>query len=128
MRLTALPLINYLDNNHYQIASNWTIRQEANTLYFQVVDLDQAKLRYMSEASVITLTLTFPSFDDSLVITATAQIVQPLKDKSIFKVDLTDLQIPRSGTVKFQLVEDSISRKWNVMDMLIVEPSNDGGC
>jgi hypothetical protein len=129
MRLSIIPIKNYIDNNHYQLADNWTVRQEANTLYFQVVDLDQSKIRYMSEAATVTLALTFPSFDDAQVITATATIVQPTKDKSIWKVVLSDTQIPKSGNVKFSLTEDGITKKWICLDILIVELLDEvGGC
>lgn len=132
MRLSAKAIKNFSNVNSFDYANEWTVRAgEQNILYFQLVDLDQADLRYMAGVGVSNqpagVTVTFPSIDDLQVINATA--VQEADDKSIWKVTLNANQKPNSGNVAFAVFEGSNTRRFNVLQMIAVEyPQNDGSC
>lgn len=129
MRLSAKIIKNYCGNNMFAYANEWVVRaNEPNTLYFQIVDLDQDGLRYMSAATVLNVSVLFPSIDSANVINAPA-VQAHANDKSIFKISLGASQIPASGNVVFQIVEDGITRKFSVLNGIQVEyPGNDGSC
>jgi len=133
MRISAKAIVNYANINSYQAGNQWQIRAgELNALYFQLVDLDQANLRYLagigSQNQPYTLTVTFPSIDDTQVIQATAVQVDA-NDSSIWKVSLSSVQTPASGNVQFAVTEGSNTRRFSVLNMLSVEfPQNDGSC
>jgi hypothetical protein len=86
MRLSAKPIVNYTDINHFSYVNQWIVSAgDPNVLYFQLVDLDQGPanviggytflyapplsgnigLRYMAGVGTsnqpVTLTVTFPS-------------------------------------------------------------------
>lgn len=152
MRLSARPLLNYANVNSFSYGNQWIIRAgEPNTLYFQIVDLDQGPasvignqpfmgaptlsgnvgLRYMVGVGVPNqpagIQVTFPSIDDLQVITATA--VQEADDKSIWKVVLTSSQKPNTGNVVFAVTEGSSTRRFSALNLMAVEyPQNDGSC
>ena len=128
MRLSAKALINYGSVNQFDYANQWIIRaNEPNTLYFQLVDLDQDELRYMAGISLAAgVVVTFPSVDDAQVIAANA--VQETNDKSIWKVVLSSIQKPNSGSVVFALTEGTVTRKFSVLNLISVEYLNEGSC
>ena len=42
MRLSAKPIVNYTDINHFSYVNQWIVSAgDPNVLYFQLVDLDQ---------------------------------------------------------------------------------------
>lgn len=52
MRLSAIPIINFCDVNMFTYGSQWSVRAgDPNTLYFQIVDLDQSTPGNISGAS-----------------------------------------------------------------------------
>ena len=154
MRLSANLIRTYCSVNSFGFG-DWSIRaNEPNTLYFQLVDLDQMPwiirqntswpgivqitddhntLRYLTGQGVgttpVIVTVTFPSMDcNSSALTVTATAVDPA-DASLFKVDLTALQVPGSGNVIFSVQEGVVTRKFLVMDAISVEnPLSSGQC
>lgn len=152
MRLTARPLLNYANVNSFSYGNQWIIRSgDPNTMYFQIVDLDQGPanvigqfapanqfganstlsgnigLRYMVGVSgVAAITVTFPSIDDTAVITATA--VQDPNDKSIWSVTLGPNQQPASGNVQFAVAEGNSIRRFSALNILSVENTFNDGC
>jgi hypothetical protein len=133
MRLSAKVVKNYANVNNFDYANQWIIRAgEPNTLYFQLVDLDQDSLRYLTAQGVsnqpASVAVTFPSIDDDEVITVTASLADPA-DPSVWKVVLTALQIPKSGNVLFAVTEGAVVRKFSGLQLMAVElPGNDGSC
>ena len=131
MRLTATPITNYQNTNAFITGSEWTIRAgDPNTLYFQLIDLDSSKLRHMtgvgSSNQPVVVTATFPSIDDTQVITVSCT-VDP-NDSSIFSIPLTSSQSPASGNVQFSVSEGGVARKFSVQNMIAVEQLNMGCC
>lgn len=155
MRLSARPLLNYVNVNNFSYGNQWIIRAgDPNTLWFQVVDLDQGPanvigrvdpifgangalsgnvgLRYMvgvglTPPATAGVSVTFPSIDDTQVITMPA--VQDPNDKSIWSVTLGPNQKPGSGNVVFAVAEGNSIRRFSALNLLSVEqPGNDGSC
>ncbi len=133
MRISASLIVNFANINQFSFADQWQIRAgEPNTLYFQLVDLDQNKLRYLpgigGSNQPYGIQVKFPSIDDAQVITATAVQVD-VADNSIWKVTLASSQTPNSGNVIFLVTEGSATRSFKSMNGLAVEfPGNDGSC
>lgn len=128
MRLSAQILKNFQNVNSFQKASEWTIRlDEPNTLYFQLIDLDQDGLRYIPTGASPSVQVVFPAVNPNNVITKTATAVSTL-DGSLWKVDLLSTEKPSSGNVQFILTEGGVVRRFVVMQGLIVEMFNQGGC
>lgn len=138
MRLSAVVVQNYASINNFSYANEWQIRaNEANTLYFQIVDLDMSDcttkqpLRFIpqpcgSVAPVVTV--TFPSVDDDAILTIAATPVDAA-DGSLWQVDLTALQTPASGNVIFNVTSNCVPRAFGVKNLLRVEyPGDDGSC
>lgn len=152
MRLSARPIVNYANVNNFSYANQWIIRAgDPNTMYFQIVDLDQGPynlvggpifgqsaalsgnvgLRYMVGVGVnnqpASIQVTFSSIDDTQVIVANA--IQETDDKSIWKVVLGPNQKPNSGNVIFAVTEGSSTRRFSALNLISVEnPNNDGSC
>lgn len=138
MRLSAIPLVSYVNINAFSLVNQWIIRAgDPNSLYFQLVDLDHVDnsacknpLRYMpvtAGPNPVSITVTFPSIDDAIQITATA--AQITGDSSMWVVALTASQIPGSGSVQFALNDNGVIRRFGVMAMISVEyPDSDGSC
>ena len=154
MRLSAKPILSYCNVNNYSFGNQWLVRAgDPNTLYFQILDIDQAinsntigfgiftgitpvtptaGLRYLLGVGVQNqpygITVTFPSIDNSKTITATAVQADP-NDSSIWKVSLSSLQTPGGGNVQFAIMEGSTIRRFSVVNMIGVDdPTGDGSC
>lgn len=130
MRLSAKAIKNYANINNFDFVSEWLIRaNEPNTLYFQLVDLDQDSLRYIAGiGGAATITVNFPSVNDAQELSIAATQADAA-DGSVWKVDLTNLQVPNSGSVVFTIVQAGVTRKFSVLNMISVEnPGNDGSC
>lgn len=156
MRLSARPILNFCSINNFSYGNQWIIRAgDPNTLYFQIVDLDQGPasvigapnpvfgfqstpvlsgnigLRYIVGVGVqnqpYSIAVTFPSIDDNQVLNI--QAVQDPNDASIWSVSLGQNQKPNSGNVNFAVTEGNSIRRFNVLNMLSVEyPQQDGSC
>ena len=131
MRLSAKAVVNFANVNNFQTENQWMIRAgEPNTLYFQLVDLDQNSLRYLAGIGVsnqpFQVSVTFPSIDNAKKFTVIAVQADP-NDSSLWSVPLTAVQIPQSGNVQFTVAQGSTIRNFNVLNFLSVEyPTNDG--
>lgn len=134
MRLSAIPIINWNNINNFCTANQWTIRNgEQNTLYFQLVDLDQSPCckngcpsRYVAGVGVpnqpASIIVTFPSIDCTQAIQITA--TQDTSDGSIWSVNLSSSQNPFGGSVQFSLTQGTTVRSFSVLNMLGVEYPN----
>jgi hypothetical protein len=157
MRLSARVITNFATVNQFSYAAQWAVRAgDPNTLYFQIVDLDQVTLANISGAALIggffnvppaqasviglrymvgvgggnqpaSIQVTFPSIDDAQVINLTAVQADP-NDASIWKVTIPPSKTPNSGNVQFAVFEGSNIRRFSVLNMISVEPMNDGSC
>jgi len=131
MRLSANLIVNYSNPNMFGTTNQWQIRAgDPNTLYFQLVDLDQNKLRYLTglAGTPVGITVTFPSIDDTKKIVATA-VQANAADGSIWQVNLLSTMVPASGNVIFNLSEGTVMRTFKLMNALSVEyPGSDGSC
>lgn len=135
MRLSAKAVVNFANVNNFQTENQWFIRAgEPNTLYFQLVDLDQAALRYLagigSSNQPFQVTVTFPSIDNAKKFSVIATQADT-NDSSLWAVSLSSVQIPASGNVQFSVAQGTTIRNFNVLNFLSVEyPTNDGsdGC
>lgn len=140
MRINAKIIKNVASVNQWEYATEATVQEgQANTIYFQLVDLDKTHpgeksktlpdfpLRYLSQATSISASVTFPALnpEDEIVVNAT----QPFSDdKSIWKVDLTSDQVPFGGNIVVALMEDGATRRFIVRQALRVELLEVGGC
>lgn len=128
MRLSAQILKNFQNLNSFDKATEWNVRQnEANTLYFQLIDLDQDGLRYIPTGTSVSVNLTFPAVNPANVISKAANQVSAL-DKSLWSVNLTDLENPYSGNVQFSITQDGVTKRFTVQQAIVVELLNQGGC
>lgn len=128
MRLSAQTLKNFQNINSFQKSSEWTIRHdEPNSLYLQLVDLDQEGLRYIPTGSAPSVQVIFPAVNSANTITKTATAVSVL-DGSLWKIDLLDTEKPSSGNVQILLTEGGVTRRFVILQGLVVEMFNQGGC
>lgn len=128
MKLSAKFLKNVANINTFQYADQWDIAEGSiHRLYFQIVDKLKDNLRYMSQATVITASVTFVSIDDASEIVKTATQAW-VDDKSIWYIDLASNEVPNSGAVKFSLTEDDVESKFKVSQAIVVDLIEDGGC
>lgn len=128
MRLSAKFLKNVASVNNFDYADEWVMAEgSAQKLYLQLVDLDQDGLRYLSQATVVTLEVTFLDLEttSNIVIAAVNEFTD---DKSIWRVDLTAVQIPNSGKVTFKLTEDAVDTSFAVNQAITVELLLDSQC
>jgi hypothetical protein len=129
MRLSALPIINFNGINSFCTGNQWIIRSgDPNTLYFQLIDLDQncgcgCPQRYVAAAGS-TMIVTFPSIDCSSIIQITA--TQNAQDGSVWSIPIVPAQRPSGGAVKFSLTSGSDTWNFSVINMLCVQPLNGG--
>lgn len=126
MRLYAKPIKNFANINQFDYTTEWHIRKdEQNTLYFQLIDLDQNGLRYLPSNSPYSVQVTFPALSSPF--TKSASPVNVL-DNSLWSVSLSATEVPHSGNVQFTLTESGVIRRFSLIDGLIVEHIDDGGC
>lgn len=128
MRLSAKFLKNVTGINNYDESDQWSIAEgSAQSLYFQLADKDQDNIRYMSQATVFAVEVTFQDIEETAEIVKTA--TQPFADdKSIFKIELLASEVPNSGAVTFKLTEDGIDSKFKVSQAISVDLLLDGSC
>lgn len=154
MRFSAKPIITWNGVNSYVFGNQWVVNQgDPLTLYFQVFDADQATqgssqgsavftgitplgstagLRYLvgvgSSNQPYQVSVTFPSIDDSKVLTLIATQAD-LNDSSIWQVTLTPSMVISGGNVQFSIQEGNKTRRFNVINMINVEyPTSNGMC
>lgn len=133
MRLSASLITNYCNINMFSFSpiNQWAVRAgDPNTLYFQLVDLDQSGIRYFtgigSSNLPVTVTVTMPSIDNSKIVQSTAL---PTGDPSIWSINIASTQIPSSGNVIFMVKEGNSTRTFQIMNALAVEiPGASGSC
>lgn len=134
MKISARVVKSYANINNFGFGNQWEIRAgEPNTLYFQLVDSDLAAkdgchFRYIPTGTVNSVDVVFPSIDDDagLVVAATAVSAS---DGSLWKVDLTALQVPSSGNVVLKLTQDGVVRSFGIINGITVEyPGQEGSC
>lgn len=140
MRINAKMLKNVSGVNHWEYATEAYLQEgQINEFYFQLVDLNKIHpaekskaqpdfpLRYISQATVVSATVTFPALDsgDQFDIVAT----QPFADdKSIWKVTVPSAQVPSSGNIIVTLTEDGATKTFVVKSAIRVELLNVGSC
>ena len=133
MRLNARLLKNVAGVNYWEYANEAHIQEgQANDVYIQLVDLDKplgkdCPLRYLSQATTVSIEATSPSIDDDQVITIAGSQVFP-DDKSIWKFTFSSIQLPNSGAIQIKLTEDGVNKFFNILAALSVSLINDGGC
>ncbi len=128
MKLSAKFLKNVADVNCFQYVTQWDISEgSAHSLYFQIIDKDKESIRYITQAGLYSVEVTFLSIDDDSKITIVA--TQPFSDdKSIFQIYLTADQVPNPGAVDFKLTEDAVESKFKVSQAIVVDLLADGSC
>jgi hypothetical protein len=132
MRLYAKAITTFNTSNSFKLGNQWTIRSdEPNTLYFQLVDLDQDSLRYIAgiggSNQPVEVKATFPSIDDDAEIIKTATV--DANDASIWKIELADDEVPASGNVIFSVKEGTTTRRFSALAFIAVENTdNQGDC
>jgi len=128
MRLSVKPLKNFQNVNSFDFATEWNVRlDEPNTLYFQLVDLDQDGLRYIPTGAMPSMQVIFPAVISTNTITKSATQVSAL-DGSLWSVSLLETEKPSSGNVQFTLTEGGVTRRFVLLQGLVVELFNQGGC
>lgn len=156
MRLSCKVILNYSNINNFSYGNQWIVRAgDPNTLYFQIVDLDQSSLvnlpgqnllgslpigslssnfpglRYMvgigSSNEPYAVTVVFPSIDNTKVISLNAVQADPA-DSSIWKVSILSSQTPNTGNVQFSVAEGTNIRRFSVMSLIAVEFPSNGSC
>jgi hypothetical protein len=128
VRLYAKPIKNFANINQFDYATEWNVRKdEDNSLYFQLVDLDQDGLRYLPTDPSYSVVVTFPSLNTAGTLVKSAVQASPL-DNSIWRVDLSSTEVPFSGNVQFALTEGTKVRRFSLIDGIVVEGVDNGGC
>lgn len=128
MKLSAKFLRNVANINCFEYTSQWDISEgSAQRLYFQIVDKHKEDLRYISGATVYTVSLEFPSIDENVTITKTATQAWA-DDKSVWYIDLLASEVPNSGAVKFTLTEDGVESKFKVSQAIVIDLLDSGSC
>lgn len=129
-RLSAKPLVSFQNINSFKYANQWIISAgNTNTLYFQLVDLDQCELRYIagigSSNQPTAVRVTFPSCDDSQVLTLLA--TKDPNDGSVWSISIPFTNTPHTGNVQFQLFEGNNIQSFSVIQMIVVGTPNSEG-
>jgi hypothetical protein len=144
MRLSANIIVNFANVNQFNYVEQWAIRAgDPNSLYFQLVDLDQANrcggcdnqrgLRYIAGLGLgigqtFGVVVTVPSIDNTKILQFQAVQADP-NDASIWKIAILPTQIPSSGNVVFQVIEGNATRTFSVQNAMRTElPGADGSC
>lgn len=125
MKLSAKAIKTYNTVNSFSFGNQWSIRAgETNTLYFQIIDKDQDDLRYLLgiglDNTPASISVTFPSVDDDAVITVDATQVDA-NDASLWKIELTEDQVPSSGNVNFAITEGAKTKRFTALQFMTVE-------
>lgn len=155
MRLSANLIVNYANVNQFSYEQQWIIRAgDPNTLYFQIIDLDQnpfvgnsiagspyggtyasgttAGLRYMVGCGPgkqpYSVQVKFCSIDDTK--TLVVQAVQADDcDSSIWSVTLSGTQVVAAGNIYIAVTEGMVTRTFKLINALAVEyNSTCGSC
>lgn len=125
MKLSAKPLKNFQNKNSFQEATEWNhMLEEASTLYFRLVDLDQEGLRYLPTSPTV-VTVTFPSNTGDLV--KTANQVTP-DDTSLWSIQIAANDKILSGNVQVSVSENGNIRRAVILQGVAVSSLNQGGC
>jgi len=128
MNINNVFLKNVDSYNDFQTQNEWQVQEgQPNDLYFRLIDKDRDSLRYIPDA-LATITVEFPSIDQLTTISKTASMVYSGEDRSIWKISLTDAEIPISGGVKFSMTEPSGNKKWRAEGGVKTKMLNVGGC
>lgn len=128
MKLSAKFLKNVSNINTFQYVNQWDISEgSANRLYFQIIDKLKDDLRFITQATTYSVSVTFLSIDTSaeIIKSATQAFAD---DKSIWYIDLTASEVPNSGAVKFSITQDSVESKFKVEQAIVVDLLENGGC
>ena len=132
-RLSAKPIKNFQNINSFDYSQEWIVRAGDQTaLYFQLVDLDscpsECPLRYIAGIGTsnqpVQVRVTFPSIDDSSKFTLIAN--QDPNDGSIFSIVIPYTSTPQTGNVQFVVYQGNNVANFNVLQMMVVQYSNDG--
>lgn len=140
MRINAKIIKNVSSVNHWEYSNEAYLQEgQVNEFYFQLVDLDKIHpaekskplpdfpLRYISQATTVSVEVTFPYIDSTEQFSVVA--TQPFADdKSIFKATLASTQIPNSGGIIIKLTEDGQEKQFLLRNAIRVESVNAGGC
>jgi len=142
MRLGAKILRNIIDVNHWQHADQAHVSEgQSNYIYIQLVDLDwstksspeksghynEYPIRYLSQATAITVKAKFLSIDDDQEFEITG--TQPFADdKSIYKFTLSSSQIPNAGNLVISVDEDGTEKTFVIKQAIEVDLINAGSC
>lgn len=142
MRLSGKILKNVYNVNAWQYVSQTFMTEgNPNTLYVQLVDLDQTTaiaterspsnpeypIRYISPATSLTSTALFDALDADEKITVNGS--QPFPgDRSIIKFDLAADQVPNSGNLQITINEDGVTRTFVIRNAINVSTLNIGSC
>ena len=133
-RLSARPIVDFQNINSFQYSSEWDVRAgDQTTLYFQIVNLDSCPMdcpqRYIlglgASNMPVQVRVTFPSIDCNTQFTLIAQ--QDPNDGSVFSVVVPYTNQPQTGNVQFVVYQGNNINNFNVLQMIVVEYSNDGG-
>jgi hypothetical protein len=144
MRLSARIVKNYINNNNFDYTENINIRGgEPTTFWIQLVDLDKKDhLRYIPcfPTSVLSMTVKFDNIDTCSdqgfgyssagrnKAFSVPAVIACVDDKSIWSVYLSGHQVPSSGNIFFNYIENGISYKFYLLDALKVQTLEVGGC
>jgi hypothetical protein len=128
VKLNIKTIKNFSSINNFDYSSEWSIRQEDEiTLYFQLVDADQDNLRYLPTDSSYSVSVIFPTPSSASPITKVATQVSSL-DRSIWSVQINSTDKINSGNFNVTFVEGSNTKKFSVLQGIVVEALNEGGC
>lgn len=126
MKLNIKTIKNFSSINNFAYSSEWSIRQEDQiTLYFQLVDYDQDNLRYLPTDPSYSVSISFPTFSDPIV--KTASQVSTL-DRSVWSIQINSTDKINSGNFNVIFIEGSNTKKFSVLQGIVVEALNEGGC
>ena len=94
MRLSARILDNVHDINTFKVVSEAHLSDSGpNSMHIQLIDLSKDGIRYMSQATVYSVSLIFPDLNDDEEFEIAAS--QPFSDdRSIWKAVFSSSQIP----------------------------------
>lgn len=133
MLLSARLIVNYANVNQFSYEDQWKIRAgDPNTLYFQLIDLDQEMLRYMAgigdSNQPYSVLVSIPSIDNSKTVQLPAIQSDP-NDASVWQIMINSSQIPNSGNVIFTVYQGTTTRSFKLTNALHVDfPGKDGSC